>query len=185
MRMFRSTLSVLFVSTCLLACATETTSIGARGTRASANTADDIRTVPPIRPDPVPDDTSEGLICAGRGYTWASEAAGPSCAYLLPEEPPHPWNPYVDPAQWDPPHHVVVEIFSAQNDFSRDDIRAYYLEDAEGCEGGHGWHYLAPPEGERPTAFVLCPLTCEAAQKPENLLRLSAFFPCDFIPQPP
>jgi hypothetical protein len=176
----------------LVACGTETTSIGGPlGNQSSPSSKND---------DSHPSDDDSGSSSGGWtppasssadgggpdafpcGYSWMPAPSTGLCEYLLPTERQNN-SPDLDPETWDP-RNVRVDLSrtTPPNDAGVTTTLAQamggYKETAATCGTDHGWYYVSPDDGGRPTSYALCPTSCDFLNYDHVIFRLLAFGWC-------
>jgi hypothetical protein len=164
----------LAVSTCLVACAVRTTSLGGpQGNQSSASSTDagDGTESGASAPAPASDASVAAPFCAW--YSWSPVPTTVACEYFLPSDDPNS-DPNYDPRTWDP-HNVRVE-FASKN-------VGEYAASSDGCGSAGGWYYSDPSDAQTQTRFMLCPESCARVMADGGFLAMAAKS-CPLTPKP-
>jgi hypothetical protein len=180
----------LAVTTCLVACLGQTTSLGGpTGNQSSASSHDDGGSVGPASTDSPPaSDEDAGaadaaLYCAW--YSWKPKESSVACEYLIPAA-----GPSGDPVQEQPAldpffalsHQIppqVGTVFITPDPQGGDWQDGIYVPTGDDCGGSYGFHYDVDPmsTGQTPTRIVLCPASCADVNLGKEV-RISAIWIC-------
>lgn len=163
----------LGVSTLLLACASNTTTLGAADLPAPSVSSTDPDAAEGASEPPAllipPDAGAPNPVC--HGYTWDPEPSTTPCEYLLP--PRTNDDPRLDPKTWDP---RMVGIYVIEGGKEWD--WGPFVRSKEACGGADGWFYVIE-EGRARTHFAICPKSCTSVVERGALLRLDATTYCE------
>ncbi|MBX3209995.1 MAG: hypothetical protein KF764_33505 [Labilithrix sp.] len=180
--MIHRALAGLAVAACLVACGTETTSVGGpRGSQASASSDDD------ASPDAWTPPVYSGKDGGGPGgwpcaYTWMPVPGTGPCEYIMPTERQNESRD-LDSATWDP-RNVRVDLWTATpvDDAGVQQMLSSaiggYKETPATCGTDHGWYYVSSGNEGRPTSYALCPTSCGFLDNDGAQIRLTAFGWC-------
>jgi hypothetical protein len=168
----------LAVTTSLLACSSNTTSLGGPGGDANPTSGADRDAESGSGPLALPsnEDSNGGGGCSGLSggwYVWAPLATETPCEYLLPQPPAEQSrDPQLDPATWNP-HKVRIERGGSK-------LLGFapFKESSDGCDGdtSEGWYYAPPKDGGMRTRFMACPKTCSYIQIHDSFIRMATMY---------